>query len=333
MIRPPQRPTLEVVLVTGFLGTGKTSLIRAGLEGDDLTRVGIIVNEAGDTDFDGIQIAQATGDRSAIRMLGNGCLCCEAADDLSESVRDLVERHVELTGQPTARVIIEASGLARPGRLLRQFRNLPEFAIKAHIVATVDATLLADPERHDEIYVQWSAANALVLTRADLAEDGGAFALEMAGRVNPLARILSTGSREQVARAALSVPEGEGELDLDSLDTASGHGAIRAVTFDQAATATWEECVEWLDNLSGIGGERVLRVKGRISPKDRPGSWLMQAVGTTFAHPVGVERTNTGHLVVIGEDLDSDWLGHVEPTSAFTRRNHASGSDHQHARH
>lgn len=313
----PDRPAIDVVLVTGFLGTGKTSLIRAFLKESDHARTGIIVNEAGDTSFDGIQIAEATGDTSAIRMLGNGCLCCEAADDLAQSLRDLVARHMDVTGAPSERIIVEASGLARPGRLLRQFASVSEFDLRVQVVSTVDATLTTGPARHGEIGAQWAAAHALVLTRADLATDGGAAALAQAAAINPLATCVSGGTADSRARAAFARTTMQGQMPALPADHAHAHGKVRAVTLAQAPEADWDACAEWLDNLAGMGDDRVLRIKGVLSPPDAPHSWLVQAVGTTFALPSPTPRAAQGHLVVIGEDITPAWLFTIEPVGAF----------------
>ena len=219
--------TIDVVIVTGFLGTGKTSLIRGLLEGLDTRRTGVIVNEAGDTSFDGIQIAAATGDGSSIRMLGNGCLCCEGADDLGEAVRALVAQHIALTGEPTERIIVEASGLARPGKLLRQFQTIVDLRLRVHIVATIDATLAADPDQHSEIVAQWAAAASLVLTREDLAPDGGARAVRLARAMNPLAQFF----RREDVEAAFQASTAPSASIADDIQ---GHGKIRATTLRQS---------------------------------------------------------------------------------------------------
>jgi G3E family GTPase len=306
------QPTIDVVIVTGFLGTGKTSLIRGFLEGSDTRRTGVIVNEAGDTSFDGIQIAAATGDGSSIRMLANGCLCCEGADDLGEAVRSLVERHIALTGKPSERIIVEASGLARPGKLLRQFLAITDLRLQVHIVATIDAMLVADPNQHGEIVAQWTAAASLVLTRDDLAADGGAKALKVARAINPLGQVF----RREQAAAAFKAPA---ESNARITDDKQGHGTVRAITLRQSPEATWNDCTEWLDNLCGMGGERILRIKGLLRPAGSELSWMVQAVGTTFAVPVAasVPSPDHGHIVVIGEALSSKWLAAIEPLATF----------------
>jgi G3E family GTPase len=306
--------TIDVVIVTGFLGTGKTSLIRGLLEGLDTRRTGVIVNEAGDTSFDGIQIAAATGDGSSIRMLGNGCLCCEGADDLGEAVRALVAQHIALTGEPTERIIVEASGLARPGKLLRQFQTIVDLRLRVHIVATIDATLAADPDQHSEIVAQWAAAASLVLTREDLAPDGGARAVRLARAMNPLAQFF----RREDVEAAFQASTAPSASIADDIQ---GHGKIRATTLRQSPTATWNDCTEWLDNLCGMGGERILRIKGLLRPAGGERRWLVQAVGTTFAVPVPApgpaDGPNDCHVVVIGESLSSEWFATVEPFATF----------------
>lgn len=329
-----ERPAIDVVLVSGFLGTGKTTLIRAALSGPGASGTGVIVNEAGDTDFDGVQIAEATGERSAIRMMGNGCLCCEAAGDMAETIRDLVARHYEETGEAMRRIIVEASGLARPGVLLRQFRQLNEFDLRIHVAATVDSTMGAEPDRHSEVAVQWAAANTLILTKSDVADDGGERAMAIAQLINPLAQIVCKGAPDEMAQLGLAPGATELSIPEELADLGEGHGSIHALTLQQNEHASWDACAEWLDNLSGMGGDRILRIKGRLNPADRPQGWLVQAVGTTFAVPVPTAPTATGHLVVIGEDLTDEFLSQVEPLEVFklkTPHSHGAGMTHGHA--
>lgn len=212
------------------------------------------------------------------------------------------------------RILVEASGLARPGRLLRQFADVTEFDLRVHVVATVDATLAADPARHDEIAAQWAAAASLVLTRADLAPDEGAAAMAQAMAVNPLAACFAQGDGQERSRNAFA----PGPMQpTPAAPHHHAHGRIRAVTLTQNANADWDACAEWLDNLAGLGDDRVLRVKGVISPPGIGQSWLVQAVGTTFALPAPTARQGEGHLVIIGEDITPAWLAGIEPVGAF----------------
>src|SRR5712672_4376986 len=99
-------------IVTGFLGAGKTTLVRHVLENADGRRLAVIVNEFGDVGIDG-EILKACGDASCpqenIVELANGCLCCTVADDFVPTIEALLDRPL-----PPDHIVIETSGLALP---------------------------------------------------------------------------------------------------------------------------------------------------------------------------------------------------------------------------
>jgi G3E family GTPase len=308
---------IDVILVSGFLGTGKTTLINAYLTQVDTSRIGVIVNEAGDTTIDGLLIAEATGNASSVRMLGNGCLCCQAADDLAQAIRRIVDGHIGLTGKPTATVLVEASGLARPGPLLRQIQAINDLPLRVHVVATVDAALLATPDLHPELLDQWAAASTLVMTREDTAADAGLAAITLARLINPLATIVSQASPAERAMAAftpnatLASPRGRFACDTGAL-----HG-VQVLTLLQVNRASWDDYAEWFENLIGLTGDRLLRVKSLIHSSDGP-SRLLQGVGTTFALPTPVTFDEPGHTVVIVRGLTAHDIETVEPLGLFS---------------
>ena len=124
-------------IVTGFLGAGKTTLVRHVLENAD-RRLAVIVNEFGDVGIDG-EILKSCGVEScpedAIVELANGCLCCTVADDFVPALKGLLDRP-----NPPEHIVIETSGLALPKPLVKAF-NWPEIASRVTVdgvVAVVD---------------------------------------------------------------------------------------------------------------------------------------------------------------------------------------------------
>ena len=139
-------------IITGFLGAGKTTLVRHVLENADGRRLAVIVNEFGDVGIDG-DILKSCGIESctadSIVELSNGCICCTVADDFVPALKSLLDRP-----NPPEHIVIETSGLALPKPLVKAF-NWPEIASRVTVdgvVAVVDGAAVAagrfadDPE-------------------------------------------------------------------------------------------------------------------------------------------------------------------------------------------
>ena len=111
-------PRLPVIAVTGFLGSGKTTLIRALLARPEGANTAIVVNEFGEI---GIDQALLRSSSDVTVLLGNGCLCCNVRTDLQETLRTLFADRARGAVPSFERVIIETSGLADPGPVLQTF--------------------------------------------------------------------------------------------------------------------------------------------------------------------------------------------------------------------
>ncbi len=133
-----------VTIVTGFLGAGKTTLIRHILANAGGRRLALIINEFGDVGVDG-ELLEGCGDeacpREAIIELANGCICCTVADDFAPAVSALLARDPK-----PDHIVIETSGLALPKPLVKAF-DWPELRTKLTVdgvIAVVDAAAVAD---------------------------------------------------------------------------------------------------------------------------------------------------------------------------------------------
>src|SRR5258707_8280974 len=141
---------IPATVITGFLGAGKTSLIRRLIEQAGGRRLGFIINEFGDLGIDrgiieGCGLADC--DPDAIKELANGCICCTVADDFLPTMEALLDRP-----NPPEHIIIETSGLALPKPLVKAF-NWPEIAsrVTVHgVVALVDPAAVAAGRFADE---------------------------------------------------------------------------------------------------------------------------------------------------------------------------------------
>lgn len=172
-----------LTIVTGFLGGGKTTLLRAVLEsGAGGRRLGLIVNEIGAIGFDGQALDRAGG--PPLVELTGGCICCAAGSDFLFAVEEIIDY-----AAPDA-IVIETTGLAEPGGMIRQARaaGLPLDAVVAVAGATdLEAARAASP------VAEWQlrAADIIALSKLDLAGAAGRAAAEERVRaINQRALIL-----------------------------------------------------------------------------------------------------------------------------------------------
>jgi G3E family GTPase len=185
---------IPVTLVTGFLGSGKTTFINAALRAPELARTVVVVNEFGEVGLDHKLFARSS---DSVVVLENGCLCCTVRSDLVGTLNSLF--HSRQAGEIPFfdNVVIETSGLAEPGPVLQAFLSEPTldglFRV-ASVVTLVDAVnWRGTSEEHDESVRQVALADQIRVTKLDLAPGDRAMAETRIRRelrhINPSARI------------------------------------------------------------------------------------------------------------------------------------------------
>ncbi|RMI15463.1 hypothetical protein EBE87_25620 [Pseudoroseomonas wenyumeiae] len=301
--------TTEFILLAGFLGSGKTSLLVDWLALPEAAHTAVIVNEAGEIDVDGAIIA--TSGTIPIAMLANGCVCCSLTNDLVFTIRALVEERERAGLPPFRRIVLEASGLSRPGPILRSLAPLAPLGLTVRIVTTCDASQAARHAEHfDEITTQLAAASTIVFTKPDLASTGAAEAL--AASINPLALRVLERDRTARARAAFSAT---GPAHAAPWFSDAAHPRIAVLRASFSESATWEDRLDWMEDLAAFCGDRLLRVKGFIRRPQTGEVLLVQAVGTLFSPMTalsGGQNLPEG-VVIIARDLGASDLRAVNP--------------------
>lgn len=311
---------MDIVLVTGFLGAGKTTRIVRWLERADTADTALIVNEVGQIGLDSILIGQADN-AVQMQLLANGCLCCSAGNSPGPVIAQLADAHRARTGRALQRVVIEASGLARPTQLLRELAAFHRgFANDLRVVCVIDArgdaSLRAVPEALDQL----ACADFVLRSRSDLAsaEEQRRCAAAIA-RINPFA-VLVEG--DDLA-SAIDVPHTP-MLRFDTprvSDAVAGHDVSVAIVAPGPLDAGY--LIEWMENLAGALGQRLLRIKGLVKLEGRPGLVCAQSVGGLISplQPLAVDiEAQEPFLVVIGRRLDPKVLAGCDPDSRFSLR-------------
>ncbi|AOX19904.1 cobalamin biosynthesis protein CobW [Kozakia baliensis] len=329
---------IPVTVITGFLGSGKTTLIRHLMTNPQGRRLAVLVNEFGTLGVDG-DILKSCADENCpaenILELANGCICCTVADDFIPTV----EKLMALPNRPD-HILIETSGLALPKPLLKAF-DWPSIRSRitvdgvitvadAEAVAAgrfapdleaVDAQRRADESLDHETPLaevfedQLSCADIVLLSKADLVDTAG---LERAratiaheaprplpivpmrdGVVDPQIVLGLNAAAENDLAARPSHHDGHDDHEHDDFDS---------VVIDLPEIADPEALADAIRTLARE--QQILRVKGYVAVSGKPMRMLVQAVGervrTQYDRPWGAQPRQT-RLVVIAEH------DHVDP--------------------
>ncbi len=297
----PVQDSVPVTVLTGFLGSGKTTLLRRALSAPAFADTAVVINEIGEIAIDHYLVDFVEGE---VLELPGGCLCCAVREDLAQTLRSLIERRDTGEIRRFRRIVIETSGLADPAPILFTLGTDPmldQRLILGRVVTVVDAvTGIATLDRFAEAARQAAVADALVISKTDLAPFGAALAARLdalnpgaariqgAAALDPAA-VLFTGSRSPhpnpppQAREGIDDPPslaGEGGTRAAGVGGwGLGAGAEAAHTHGIAAyTIILESAVSRLDFARALGGlaqargNDLLRVKGIVAFADRPGS-------------------------------------------------------------
>ena len=143
-----QEAVPEFILLTGSLGSGKTTLLCDYLSLSESTDTGVIVNEAGEINVDGAIVSSGRRDLP-MTLLGNGCVCCSLGDDLHAAIDELLTVRRRSGADGFRRIILETSGLAMPGPILRSLMRYDRAEYRLRIVSTLDAS---DPMMDDAMF-------------------------------------------------------------------------------------------------------------------------------------------------------------------------------------
>lgn len=248
---------LPVTIVTGFLGSGKTTLIRKLLKAPHGLRIGLVLNEFGQAGIDAVE----TVDRAFLE-LAEGCACCLRNPDLVAAMEELAARG------DLDRVIVEPSGLADPLPLSWTLQK-PELAGKVRLdaVVTVVDPLHASQAGQEEWEAQVRAADVVVVSKRDVAEAGVIASTEARIReVNPHARLLAPEEHAAI-ELILDVAPAEGPRTKGLFAAKGRHSDFRAVTLESTTPYDLDALEDLLESMP----EDVFRAKGIVRTGE--GGW------------------------------------------------------------
>ena len=325
-----------VTVITGFLGAGKTTLIRHLMQNPQGKRLAVLVNEFGTMGVDG-DILKSCADENCpaenIMELSNGCICCTVADDFIPTLEKLMAMPVK-----PDHILIETSGLALPKPLLKAF-DWP--AIRSRITvdgvialadaeavaagrfapdeAAVDAQRKADDSLDHETPLsevfedQIACADIVLLSKADLAGEAGLAAARSVieaeaprklpilpltdGVIDPRVILGLGAAAEDDLAARPSHHDGADDHEHDDFDS---------VVIELAEITDPADLAERIARLARE--QNILRVKGHVAVAGKPMRLLVQAVGERVRHqydrPWANDTSRISRLVVIAEHDD-----------------------------
>lgn len=297
-----------IVLLTGFLGSGKTTLLSKLLGRPELGETAVIVNELGEVAIDHHLLRQVD-ERTVV--LSSGCVCCALRGDLSDELRDLLDRRDAGEIPWFQRVVVETTGVARPAPIVQTLLSdplLPHHYSLDAIVATVDGE---HGLRGPEAFQQVAAADTLVLTKSDLADAGRLDALESElARLNPAARTVRASFGDVDAELLLTGSDRD-LRDLQMEPNGAAHEPTALVLALDGAI-DWTAFGIWLTMLLHARGQEILRIKGLLDVGGE-GPLLVSCVQHAVYPPVHLDswpdEDHRSRLVFIGHRLDREALG------------------------
>lgn len=346
----PKAPRTPVTVLTGFLGSGKTTILNGLLKHRALRRTAVIINEFGEIGLDHELVQKS--DESFI-LVRNGCVCCTVRGDLISTLGDLRARQQRGEVEPLERAVIETTGLADPAPILHTLMNdqsLVDHYVLGGVVSTIDAVNgLNTLNNHQEAVKQAGIADLLLLTKRDLADPSAARALlDRIANISPGARILQVLNGEVSPSDFFAVglyrPESKTvevqnwlnveayhEAELHSHEQHSEHehdhnrhdDRIRAYCIIRDQPISWARFSTWLDLVSAMRGDDLLRVKGIVNVAEHPSRpMVIHGVQHIFHPPIQLpEWPSDDHrtrIVFITRDIEKEVI--EDTLRVFERR-------------
>jgi G3E family GTPase len=274
---PPASEAEAIALhvVTGFLGSGKTTLINRLLRARELADTLVIVNEWGEIGLDHLLFEAVAGE---VIAFNSGCLCCTLRGDLVDRLADLARRRERNAVAPFARVVLETTGLADPAPILRALTADPFLATRYRLggVATlVDAVNgPATLDAHGEARRQIAVADRIGLTKTDLiaAPQRAARLKSLRAAIrdlNPFAPMADVAAGELGAAEFLT--EAIGISLADAPASAPPHApSVRAYAFSAQRPIGAPDFARFQTLLHAMLGPRLLRLKGLVALAEHP---------------------------------------------------------------
>jgi G3E family GTPase len=305
---------LPLFVVTGFLGSGKTTLVQRFLREPGGQATGVVVNEFGETGLDHRLMVHTAEN---VELIGNGCMCCARREDVGRALYDLVKMS-RATGQPRfARAIIETSGLADPAPIVGTIARDPwlrQHVELVSVIAVIDAVAgLRNLQDFEEARRQVAISDALVVTKTDMrAADDARDIVNAARRIAPDLQAHDAQDPDFSLVGLFGKTEGQmvaqrGAGPFAATEVPDHDVAVGSFTLSLPARIDWPAFTLWLSALLHRHGDRILRVKGLVRTSAGANPIVIHGVQHSMHPPVHLVGEDTGQesfLVFITRNMD-----------------------------
>lgn len=316
---------IPVSVLTGFLGSGKTTMLRHLLRQPEFSRTAVIINEFGEVGLDH-ELIEASED--SFIELQTGCLCCKIRTDLAQTLSDLLLRRDEGRCTPFNRIVIETSGLADPAPILQTLMtdvNIAGRLVLGGVVTTVDAVNGEGTLERDGVsQKQVAVADRIVLTKLDLAGPEKPALLRRLEELNAGAPVLVADhgriDTALVFNAGLYDPQTKStDVNAWLAEETQGHSHARHEADIETYAIVSKEPIRavaltlFLETLAEHCGADLLRLKGIVNileSSDRPA--VIHGVQHVFHPPAWLDRwpsdDRSSRIVFIVRRIPRRWV-------------------------
>ncbi len=302
------RLPIPLILLSGFLGSGKTTLVMGLLRTELFRRTALIVNEIGSVGIDQDVLRNSQAGEPV--LLSGGCVCCALGPDLGHTLRELYMRRLRGRVPEFDRVLIETTGLADPRPIVHELVGDPWLAahFRLSTVTTVVGALEAFEtlEANPEAVSQVACADRLIVSKCDLSRMGqiDGVAAQLAN-LNPGAELSFTRkgpvpeelaqSLSSCRRVSIDPLRMEGLAESAGNQHAPNRHNVTTACVTVADPIPWPRWALALDRAAWAGRRDLLRVKGILRVTDLAAPVLIQSVGATYLPPTELPRWPGDH--------------------------------------
>ena len=305
-------------IVTGFLGSGKTTLINKLIKQPGMDKIALIINEFGEIGLDNLLIESSIENTL---VLENGCICCSIRGDLVDTIINLFAKVENKEIPQFTRIVIETTGLAIPGPIIASIIDDIVISKKCelnNVITLIDAQQgTMQIKEYHEAKVQVSQSNLCILTKCDLASESEINDLEkILYELNPVAHYKRIINGEIIPDYLFQDLQFErlNKIDqhvhLNHKHTSIEHDNVFSCSFLIREDIDELKLRSWLAMLYSLRPFSMLRLKGIVKLNTYDSPLLLQAVGAIFYDPKVINEWPSGdklsRLIIIFKDFSEE---------------------------